>query len=66
MKTKYTITVEAKSAGSNDLEEAISLFYGMMCINRDEVRESLVTTGYATQVYGFVTGGIYDNEWPDG
>lgn len=57
---RYTIAVESKGSSAHTLEEALSIFSGMMTINKAQVRKDLEATGQAMQVYGFCTGSVVD------
>lgn len=61
--SRYTIVVESKGRSANSLEEALTTFGGMMCINKEQVRHDLQEKGEAMQVYGFCSGSVIDNDF---
>jgi len=60
---RYVISVESKGDYADDLEQALSIFNKMMCIDKKQVREDVLQTGQSTQVYGFCVGTLYDNHF---
>jgi excinuclease UvrABC ATPase subunit len=60
---RYSVSVESKGKTANTLEEALSVFNGMMTIDKQQVKKDLLEKGESYQVYGFCTGYIADNQF---
>lgn len=57
---RYTINVASKCGSADTLDEALSVFGGMMYIDKRQVSKDLLEKGESHQVYGFCTGSVYD------
>lgn len=61
--SRFIISVESKISCASTLDEALSVFGGMMYINRPLVKKDLLEKGESYQVYGFCTGHIVDRQF---